>query len=175
MTVDAAKVYPAPGGDEWKIASGGKVTVENNGDIAVESGGQVTYESGATLETENGAIVDHQAGTIFTPHRVSLTENTVLTAAQSGTIFTVDAADIIATLPATVDGLVYTFEVRTVGSETGFSVSPNPSDNIAGATDNKDYINTQGTDVRGDCLTLVGNGSTGWDVVSKGGIWAVEA
>lgn len=174
-TYNAAKVYPSDGGDKWVVANGGTLAVENGGEITHESGAACTIESGATLATENGGTVDNQAGTLFTTHVVSLTENTNITAAQSGTIFTVDATDVVATLPATADGLKYMFSVQTVSTVTGFSVSPNASDNINGATDDKDYINTAETDVRGDCLTVVGNGTTGWIVIEKGGIWAVEA
>lgn len=171
---DTSPVYLAPDGQQLHVGNGGTASVDAGGAVEIKSGAVATVEAGGTVTVENGGAVDFQAGTVFTPHAVALTEDTALTAAQSGTLFYVDAADIVATLPATVAGLVYHFAIRVVSAVTGFSVSPAPADNINAGADDKDIINTQGTDLVTDCLTVVGDGVTGWTVTSKGGIWAME-
>ena len=98
-----------------------------------------------------------------------------LTAADSGKVFRVNVADCVFNLPATEEGLFFHFIVDTVSATTGCSLSPVAADNINGGTDNKDLINTAATDVRGDAVTLIGDGSEGWLTMSMHGIWAEEA
>lgn len=116
-----------------------------------------------SLQERNGNVVD-----------VTSTPQT-LTAADSGTIYRVNVADCVFTLPATAEGLQFTFVVDTVSATTGCSLSPNAADNINGGTDDKDLINTAATDVKGDSVTLVGDGSEGWLSTYMHGIWAAEA
>jgi hypothetical protein len=106
---------------------------------------------------------------------VNLTANVTLTAADSGNIYRVNAVDLVATLPATAEGLEYTFVVDTVSATTGFSVSPAAADNVNGGADDKDLINTAATDVKGDSVRVVGDGGEGWLTVGMHGIWAAEA
>jgi hypothetical protein len=80
------------------------------------------------------------------------------------------------TLPATVVG--YVFTIRNGGDESvTINVSPNASDLIAGngftAANNKNAINTLGG--FGDEITLVGNGTTGWNILEAVGTWTREA
>ncbi|MAH50418.1 hypothetical protein CMI37_31645 [Candidatus Pacearchaeota archaeon] len=107
------------------------------------------------------------------------TASWTLTAADSGKLFLVDAVDLVATLPATVSGLRYRFLVKTVSATTGFSVSPNSADQIIGdgftVADDKDAINTAGTDAVGDLIEVVGDGSAGWYITQVVGTWAREA
>lgn len=98
-----------------------------------------------------------------------------LTVEESGKVFRVNVADCVFTLPSTEEGLVYHFIVDTVSSSTGCSLSPAAADNINGGTDNKDLINTPGTDVKGDSVTLIGDGSEGWLAMGQHGIWAAES
>lgn len=98
-----------------------------------------------------------------------------LTAADSGKVFQVAVADCVVNLPATEDGLDYTFVVTTLSAVTGCSVSPAAADNINGGTDNKDYINTAATDAVGDSIRVRGNGTTGWLTTEMHGVWAAEA
>lgn len=84
------------------------------------------------------------------------------------------------TLPATVVGYVYTIRNGGTGSTDGavtVTINPNAADLIAGngftAADDKDVINTLGN--AGDEITLIGNGTTGWNIVSSTGTWTREA
>lgn len=123
---------------------------------------------------------------------VDVTENKTLAITDQGIVQVVKTDAITVTLPATVVG--YNFTVRNGGekvSEDGpvgavhnnsvaVKVSPNASDLIAGgeiatAADDKDYINTKTTAIVGDEVTLVGNGTTGWNVLNQIGVWAREA
>lgn len=103
------------------------------------------------------------------------TANYTVTAADSGTVFVANAADIVFTLPSTAAGLEYTFVCAAVSSGTGLSVSPAAADNINEGTDNKDLINSGATDVLGDSVTVIGDGSLGWYTTSKIGTWAAES
>lgn len=114
-------------------------------------------------EEKNGKVVN-QTTAAFT-----------LTPADSGNIYRINVADAVATLPATAEGLKYTFVVDTVSATTGCSISPAAADNINGGTDDKDLINTAATDVKGDSVTVVGDGAEGWVTTSMHGIWAAEA
>ena len=98
-----------------------------------------------------------------------------LTVEDSGKVFRVNVADCVFTLPSTEAGLVYHFCVDTLSATTGCSLSPAAADNIAGGVDNKDFINTAATDVKADQVSIVGDGSEGWLVISQHGIWAAEA
>lgn len=102
-----------------------------------------------------------------------------LTAAESGGIFVTTAADVVFTLPATAPGLVYTIITGVASAGTGTSVSPAAADQIQGngftGADNKDAINTGATDVVGDAITVVGDGTDGWWITNVIGTWAREA
>ena len=80
------------------------------------------------------------------------------------------------TLPATVVGYVYTI-VNGGDDDVTITINPNAADLIAGnsftAADDKDVINTLGR--AGDSITLIGNGTTGWNIVTSTGTWTREA
>lgn len=102
--------------------------------------------------------------------------NYTVTPADNGTVFLVDAStDAVMTLPSTSKGLHYTFVVTAVGGSTGLSISPAAADSINGGTDDKDLINTAATDVIGDSVTVIADGSNGWYTTHMHGIWAAEA
>jgi len=113
-----------------------------------------------------------------------------LTAAQSGQTF-VGAVDAVFTLPAassSLAGVWYRFITGALSAGTGLSVSPAAADNIYGAVtddtsalsvaitaaDDKDLINTGATDVVGDRIEVVCDG-TNWLITDVHGIWAREA
>lgn len=79
------------------------------------------------------------------------------------------------TLPATVVG--YSFTVRVGAPGITVSVSPNASDLIGGngftAADDKDLVFTN--QPAGSFVTLVGNGTTGWNVTGISGTATREA
>src|SRR3990167_3445771 len=121
---------------------------------------------------------------------LDVTEAKVLTNAQCGIVQNVVVDAITVTLPATVAGEVYI--VRNGGDPAAntpdrsasdgsclVTVSPNSADLINGlaftAADHKDALNTQATSKVGDEVTLVGNGTDGWNVGGAKGIWAREA
>ena len=122
---------------------------------------------------------------------VDVTENKTLAITDQGIVQVVKTDAIVVTLPATVVG--YSFTVYnggakiTSGAPDGargdgsilLALSPNSADLIAGgqitAADDKDYLNTKATSRVGDEVTVVGNGTTGWNITHQKGIWAREA
>lgn len=107
------------------------------------------------------------------------TANYTMTAADSGYITTSQLDGIVFTLPATAAGLTYTFVNTADDGAASLAISPNAVDQIAGAgltaADNKDLINTKATARRGDRVTLVGDGGSGWVIQRLVGTWAREA
>ena len=83
--------------------------------------------------------------------------------------------DSVITLPATVVG--YSFTVRVGAPGITVAVSPAAADLIAGngftAADNKDLVFT--TQPAGSYVTIVGNGTTGWNVTAISGTATREA
>jgi hypothetical protein len=113
----------------------------------------------------------------------NITADRTLTIADSGKTFYVRAIDKVVTLPAAAAatlGMTVTFIITNaaLSSGTGFSISPNASDFIVGTgltqVDNKDLINTGGTDDEGDSVTLKCDGVDGWYLIEKQGTWAKE-
>lgn len=103
-----------------------------------------------------------------------------LTAAQSGQKF-VGAVDAVFTLPAAAagtKGVWYEFECGALSTGTGLSISPAAADHIRGngltAVDDKDLINSGGSDRLGDMVRLYCDGSTGWVIEHVIGTWAKE-
>lgn len=120
-----------------------------------------------TNKTVTSAIVNENVSIVTT--------NQTLVAADSGKIYIANAADLVFTLPATVAGLRYTFVNAALSAGVGLSASPVAADAINEGVDNKDLINSGATDVLGDSVTVIGDGSTGWYTTSKIGTWAAEA
>lgn len=96
---------------------------------------------------------------------------------DSGKVFVQLDADENVTfqLPATKNGLMYTFVCGHAGGE--INISPAAADKITGkgiaGIDDQDIQNTNGTNAIGDCITLIGDGADGWIVVNMLGTWAV--
>jgi hypothetical protein len=121
---------------------------------------------------------------------VDVTEAKTLAITDQGIVQVVKTDAILVTLPATV--VSYSFTVMNGGAKISASgptgavadgsilvaVSPNAVDLIAGgqitAADDKDYLNTKLTSRIGDEVRLVGNGTTGWNIVGQKGIWTRE-
>lgn len=100
-----------------------------------------------------------------------------VTAANSGTLYVdIDSTATVFSLPATVAGLTYTFVCSDASGQ--ITVRPVAADKIMGkgitAADDKDYVNTGGTNAVGDLITIVGDGEDGWWVVAERGTWARE-
>ena len=121
---------------------------------------------------------------------VDVSEAKTLAITDQGVVQNVITDAIVVTLPSTVVG--YSFTIRNGGdpaantpagsaadASANVTVSPAALDLIAGmqvtAADDKDFVNTKATAKIGDEITLVGNGTTGWNVEAVRGIWAKEA
>lgn len=123
---------------------------------------------------------------ITSGHRPSLDYQSVgadvtLTAADSGKVFTNSAADVVYTLPAASPqtlGCVFKFVTLTLSVGTGVSVSPAAVDKIQGkgitAADDKDIINSGGSDAVGDMLEVTCDGVDGYIITGMLGTWARE-
>lgn len=100
--------------------------------------------------------------------------NKTLAITDQGVVQDVTASAVI-TLPATVVG--YSFTVRVAEAGLTVSVSPDAADLIAGngftAADNKDLVFTN--QPAGSFVSLVGNGTTGWNVTAIKGTATREA
>ncbi len=118
---------------------------------------------------------------------VNVTENKTLAIGDQGIVQNVITDAIAITLPATVVGYSYTIRNggdAPTGAPTGagsnesaiVKIIPATSDLIAGmqltASDDDTINNTKATAVVGDEISLVGNGTTGWNITHMRGIWA---
>ena len=94
-----------------------------------------------------------------------VTGNKTVDITDQGVVQNVTASATV-TLPATVVG--YSYTVRVGGEGLTVAVSPAAADLIAGgnftAVDNKDLLFTDLP--AGSYVTLVGNGTTGWNIVA---------
>jgi hypothetical protein len=129
----------------------------------------------------------------------TVSDDKTLDVDDSGKIFLVDTNDKTITLPAVADVGEMKVTIVNAGADAGVEVtiSPDEDDAIfgsvpaptggnddastedglisaAGGADNTDFINTKATANKGDRLTLVSDGSTGWYIVGGVGIWADE-
>lgn len=97
---------------------------------------------------------------------------------ETGSVFIATAADVIFTLPATANGLWFTFVFKVPSAGTGGQVDPAATDKIMGngftSADGKAAINSGATDREGDCITLVADGLDGWFIENVMGTWARE-
>lgn len=109
----------------------------------------------------------------------SIPDNTTsetVTVADSGRVYVqLDTNEAVTfQLPATQNGLMYTFFCGHAGGE--INISPNASDKITGkgiaGADNQDIKNTNASNAIGDCVTLMGDGVDGWIIVAMLGTWA---
>lgn len=136
------------------------------------------------FSADDNDVIRHHNGTrsgVVSSAKVrTVTGNVTLTAADSGSIVVFDSTtSIVASLPATSAGLVFTFVVKQLTASGGHAVSPVAADKIMGngftSADNKDAICSAASDREGDALQVVGDGVDGWYVTSVTGTWAREA
>ena len=130
-----------------------------------------------TYGSEQVVAVQTELGTYAGRKFSKVTTAQTLTAADNNRVFLAAAANLVFTLPSTVEGLRFTFVTHTVSAGTGTSLSPAAADAIHHTTsvDNKDLINSGASDVEGDSVTVVGDGVDGWWVESIFGTWAKES
>lgn len=122
--------------------------------------------------------------------QVDVTENKTLALTDNGIVQNVITDAITVTLPATTAAAAFTIRnggVPKSGAPPGtgddgsclVTVAPNASDQIAGlaftAADNKATLNTKATARVGDQITLIGDGTNGWNVSVAKGVWARAA
>ena len=117
----------------------------------------------------------------------TVTASQTLSYNDSGKVFLVGTDALTITLPATKAGVRYTFVNSGADGNNIITISPNASDGVwgtitlagsvvdLGGVDDKDLINTKGTAIKGDAITICGDGSVGWYVLSSTGIWAAES
>lgn len=123
--------------------------------------------------------------------QVDVTENKTLALTDCGIVQNVITDGITVTLPATSAGASFTVRnggvpaSSSVGMGTGsdfsclVTISPNASDKIQGnaitAADDKDLLNTKATARIGDEVTLIGDGTDGYNISRIKGVWARQA
>jgi hypothetical protein len=138
-----------------------------------------TNQVGLSLFGQGGSVYEN----IDTSKTLALADN--------GIVQNVIADGITITLPATTAGACFTIRnggvpaSSAVGAGTGgdasalITIAPNSVDQIAGlnftAADNKAALNTKATSKVGDFITLVGDGTNGWNVLYARGTWARQA
>ena len=96
---------------------------------------------------------------------------------ETGAVFlgTLDAMTF--SLPPTQKGLKYTFVNTGADGALLINIDPDAADLIVGndlvGSDGGILSNTKATAKRGDMVTIVGDGSIGWYIVSCIGVWAI--
>lgn len=154
-------------GDLHMMPKGDLHLVPEGGDIVV---------TGAVAVTGNVAIV----GNLYGGKRpIALkTDNYTVLATESGTVFKIATDAKVFTLPATAEGLWYTFVNSGADGNNILTISPQAADSIIGggltSVDDKDLINTKATAKEGDTVTLVADGVDGWFITDLVGTWAKE-
>ena len=144
----------------------------------------------------------HSGGASF-EYVETLTASKTLDIEDHDKIFFIATDALTMTLPAVAaatapKGMKVTFVNTGADGNNIITISPNASDAIYGScaasaggnadattadglvskasgTDDKDWVNTKATANKGDRVTLVSDGSTGWFIVEGVGIWASEA
>lgn len=184
-TAFAVVVTPATGD-----TIGGESTryILNQNDYVVISTGPnndwtVDFESPYTAE-------DYEAGTVTTRNQlgtvatVTKAATSTLTAADCGKTVFVATDAIVTTLPATIAGCTFTFVNTGAAGNNILTINPNDADQIFGTVTLAASVvaivgaagdavaNTKATSIRGDAMTLVGDGVDGWYIASSTGIWA---
>jgi hypothetical protein len=125
------------------------------------------------------------------PIEKSLIETIVASSAlsntDSGTKYLVGTDALVITLPVTKKGVEFTVinsgadgnNIITISPAAGDaiigSIANAAADSVSGGVDGKDNINTKSTANKGDRITLIGDGDSGWYIVDGVGIWASEA
>jgi hypothetical protein len=139
----------------------------------------VTNQIGISLFGQGGIVYEN------------IDTNKTLALVDNGIVQRVIADAITITLPATTAGACFTIlnggvpASTSIGAGSGgdasalVTVAPNAVDQIAGlnftAADNKAALNTKATSKVGGFITLVGDGTNGWNVLFARGIWARQA
>lgn len=177
LTASAAELNDLAGVVDGTVTASKALVVDANKDLA--SLRDLTLRNLVATGTAaiGGAATITGAATFLRPVHVAQATDT-LTNAESGTTF-ICAVDAVLTLPTAAAagiGVWYHIVTGVASAGTGLTISPAAADAICYVTsvNDKDLINTPGTDVEGDFVTLVSDGANQWWVAGMGGIWAKE-
>lgn len=110
----------------------------------------------------------------------TVTESQTLSYNDSGKVFLVGVDALTITLPATKAGVRFTFINSGADDAVLITVSPNANDAIIGTiaaviatgSDDGDLTNTKSGANKGDWVTIVGDGVSGWYITGGDGVWA---
>ena len=117
----------------------------------------------------------------------TIAASAILSSTDSGTKYLVGTDALVVTLPSTKKGVEFTIinsgadgnNIITISPAAGDaiigSIANAAADSVSGGVDGKDIINTKSTANKGDRITLIGDGASGWYIVEGVGIWASEA
>ncbi len=142
-----------------------------------ETGTTLTYKTKAVVEmNEKCSFWQVLQGMLQRRKMETITANRTLTYEDSGKIFFIATDALVITLPATKKGIEYTFVNSGADTNNIITISPNSADGIAYVTmvDDKDLINTKASAIKGDTVSLVGDGDAGWWVTAIKGTWAKQ-
>ena len=108
----------------------------------------------------------------------TITANKTLDVQDTGKVMESALNNVVFALPATVVGICYQIVNTAADAGAKLSISPNTVDKIMGpdlaGEDNKDLVNTQSTQKKGDYVKILGDGSSGWYVQEIHGTWAQQ-
>jgi len=196
-------IAPKPGDEfEFEIAAARQVAQGDGFILTAANSQKLTYsgaavpvfiacgddnypETGTTLTSKTRAIVEMNPlcsiaqvmqGALQKRNVETVAADRTLTCEDSGKIFIVTVDSKTITLPATKEGIEYTFINGAADGTVGITVSPDADDAVHYITsvNDKDLINTKGTAIKGDMVTIVGDGAAGWWVTAVKGTWAKQ-
>lgn len=134
-------------------------------------------------------VENHEAGTYTTGIGSgglfsTVTVSTTLTASACGNVYAVATDTVIMNLPATVANCKITFVNTGAAGNNLLTINPVAADQIFGTVTLASTVvaivgaagdavsNTKVTSIRGDSMTLIGDGVDGWYIAASTGIWA---
>jgi hypothetical protein len=142
-----------------------------------------TADSTATIPNATGTLAMTAGVGSYSVYSAP-TVSTTFTTADCGKVIGVGTDALTHVLPATAAGCTFTFVNTGAAGNNIITIDPNAADNIwgtftlaasvvvsegaAGVT----IVNTKATSVKGDAVTLVGDGADGWFIIHSTGIWA---
>lgn len=186
LMVSGVHVLAATTASAWAV--GDDLFWDSSNSKLIELGGAAYKYIGKAFKAKAAAATTAEvilnAGNVVSPDFCDRVWETVsadktLDAQDVGKVINVDTDAKTITLPSTAAGLL--FIVRNGGADAAVKLDVDPADadkimgaDVAGA-DKKSWYNTKATATRGDFITILGDGDTGWFVIAKKGTWTQEA
>ncbi len=197
-------VAPKPGDEfEFEMAAARAVAQGDGFTLTAGNSQKITYSAadfavftavgddnypqvGTTLSVKSKAVVEMNPlcsfwqalqGNLQRAKMQEITASRTLTYEESGSVIFVATDALVITLPATKQGIEYTFVNSGADGNNIIAIDPADDDAIFYITgvDGKKLLNTKATAVRGDMVTLIGDGNAGWWVKAVKGTWAKES